>query len=452
MQENRELRYIKLFMLNMNLWMVVFLSFFISYTTYKIGSVKDVVNFLEKSGKIPMEPWKVPIICILVFGVLLVCMKRKNYLEKGISDFYISFLLELGAGGFIILVLDMNYNGVLLLIIADLILYRQNTRGKIACLSGVFLLYVLTGFELFSNQTNLISIQTYLGYYNAETRIGLASVSSILKSINNLLFMGYMVLLIRLQVQENERIRNLNQKLDEANESLQRANEQLEEYARTTEKMVETRERNRLAREIHDTLGHVLTGIAAGIDACMTLIDYSIEDTKKQMHTIRSVARQGIKDVRRSVNALRPDALEELSLDDALEQIVTEMSTIAQVEIVLENKIKNLEVDEDEAEVIYRIVQESVTNAIRHGKADHIHILMENEFHRLLIKIKDNGIGCKEIKKGFGLRHMSERVEILNGKLEYIGEEGFTVLVRLPIRWGKGVYREELHDKGIDCR
>lgn len=120
-------------------------------------------------------------------------------------------------------------------------------------------------------------------------------------------------------------------------------NEQLKAYAAESERMAETRERNRLAREIHDTLGHALTGITAGADA------------------------------------------------------------------------------------VYRIVQESITDAIRHGHATAV---------RVCITVTDNGCGCTKIEPGFGLRHMRERLKLLNGTLKVKSENGLELHTEIPLRWG----------------
>ena len=85
---------------------------------------------------------------------------------------------------------------------------------------------------------------------------------------------------------------------------------------------------------------------------------------------------------------------------------------------------------------MYRVVQESITNAIRHGKASKIHIEIVRIDGDLHIVITDNGKGCTQIKPGFGLHHMNERVEMLGGDLRYKSGNGFEVHARIPIRWG----------------
>lgn len=201
--------------------------------------------------------------------------------------------------------------------------------------------------------------------------------------------------------------------------------------------MVQSRERNRLAREIHDTLGHTLTGIIAGIDASLMLVDIAPDEVKQQLEVIGKTARQGMSDVRRSVSALRPDALERLSLPEAVEKIIVEMKTISKADILYRMNAVMTNLDEDEEEVIYRIIQEGLTNAIRHGKADRIEIDISKLHNIITVTIQDNGTGCRNIKKGFGLRHMAERLELLNGKIEYNGDNGFILKAVIPIRWGK---------------
>ena len=96
-----------------------------------------------------------------------------------------------------------------------------------------------------------------------------------------------MVVLIGQRTEENSAIRRLNGELEQANDRLSVMNEQLKAYAAESERMAETRERNRLAREIHDTLGHALTGITAGADACLQMLEISPEMAKSRWNASR---------------------------------------------------------------------------------------------------------------------------------------------------------------------
>ena len=127
-----------------------------------------------------------------------------------------------------------------------------------------------------------------------------------------------------------------------------------------------------------------------------------------------------------------------------------------------------MEFEPDIEETLYRIVQESTTNAIRHGKATEIWIRISEKNGEMILMVSDNGRGCADIEEGFGLKHMRERVELAGGSLFYEGVFGFTVIVKIPIRrrpetapadGGKNVMdraagpeRGEQDDKSDDCR
>lgn len=217
---------------------------------------------------------------------------------------------------------------------------------------------------------------------------------------------------------------------------LQNANEQLSEYADMAEKMAQTNERNRIAREIHDTLGHRLTGIIAGLDACLALADVAPQEVKKQLGVLADVSREGIKEVRRSVSELRPDAVEKLSLNAAIRKMVTDMGKVTDTQIYFDAGGEKLEFGDDESNIIYRVIQESITNAVRHGHAGQIWVSLKRIDGEVLLEIRDDGIGCKELNSGFGTRHMKERIEMLGGTIAFDGQKGFTVTAHIPIRWG----------------
>jgi len=290
----------------------------------------------------------------------------------------------------------------------------------------------------------LYSINDYISFYNAAIQQYLMVSYNLLVSVNIVMFIIYCILIIQSQRATIEEVNRLSGRLSQANEDLENANLQLQEYAVTTEKLGETRERNRLAREIHDTLGHTLTGISAGLDACITTLEIEPAETKKRLEYLADVTRQGITDVRQSVRELRPDSLQKLNLEYAIQNMITNITQTTDTKIFFHSDLKNLKFDEDEENALYRIIQEGLTNAIRHGKPTKIWITLEKEGSELTLIMKDNGVGAKEIVNGFGTRHIMERVEILHGTVSFDGSEGFVIDARIPIRWG------EDYDSSID--
>lgn len=418
-------------MLLINFIAVVFVCSFIWYTTEKIRNHYEARAFLNSVGKIPGNPKKNFVICMCMMGILILTAALRQFM-KNLSNRWIiaSLVLEFLVCAAVIYQMDFNYNGLLLLVFANTIACVKDGKTKLLFVVLAIAGYLIADYNLLSIYMPLYNISNYIEYYNISTQQYLLGGFNILRSLNIILFIMYCVYVINAQRGTIEEVNILYHEL-------QAANEQLTEYADMSERMAKTKERNRLAREIHDTLGHTLTGIATGLDACLALMDVSAEQTRKQLLLLSEVSREGIKDIRRSVNELRPDALERLSLSLAIRKMITDMSRASDVQIYFETEEKNMKFDEDEENAIYRIIQESVTNAIRHGKAEHIWISFQKAEGEILLQIKDDGVGCKEIKNGFGTKHIMERIEMLGGRVTFDGQHGFTVTAHIPIRWGE---------------
>ena len=239
------------------------------------------------------------------------------------------------------------------------------------------------------------------------------------------------------QGRDNRKNQELNKRLEVANIDLQRTNEELERSLKDNARLAEIKERNRIAREIHDTLGHTLTGLAAGIDACIALAGDDKTPLRNQLDLLSRVSRNGIKDIRMSVSSLRPDAPERLNLKNAIEELVENTIKIANVNIAFNCDTSDLKFDEDDEMAIYRIVQEGLTNAIRHGNAKNIDVSIKKSYGSIGLLICDDGVGCENIEAGFGLRHIRERVNMLKGQVNFSSDNGFRVEAMLPIRWGE---------------
>lgn len=433
MEDSRSTDYLLVIMKNLNLIIILYITFIMARSLSGYVQENSASEFLAKVNRIPMTAWKIPIIAGGLYMSCLMIMMIKN-----ISGFWLvlKVCFEIGVCFCISYMLGFSYTGMILLILADTMWFVPKSEWRFPVAVVICLLYLIADYNLISTWYDLISFDVYIEYFQSDVRFVLLGIKNVISSLNTLTFLIYMILLMRIQMNEKERIMQLNDQLNIANDELQRANIQMERYARESEKMAETKERNRLAREIHDTLGHALTGIITGIEACTTLMDVAPEATKEQLKAIAEVARQGVTDVRRSVSALRPDALEKFDLENAIITLVEEMrkATSADIEYLFETGLSCF--DDEEEDMIYRIVQECITNSIRHGGANKIRIHITREYQLLKISIKDNGCGCQEVKKGFGLHHMEERLNMLHGSLTYNGSKGFEVEAKIPIRWG----------------
>ena len=433
MDEKRFSGYMLVIMKNLNLWIILYLSVLMTHSLYGRAWENSALDFLYRIDRLGAAAWKIPGISIGLYICILLLLQIKNSNSFGLV---IKVLAGLMFSFFISWITGFGYTGIVLLILADTVQYFPKSKWKFPLAVAAGFVYLLIDCNLFSVYYQVTPLETYLLYYKKDMQSVMIGIRNVLNSLNFVVFLIYMILLIREQLGEKERILHLNNQLNEANEELRQANIRLETYAQKSVEAAETRERNRLAMEIHDTLGHALTGIITGIEACTVLMDAAPEATKLQLKAIAEVARQGATDVRRSIRALRPDVLERMDLEKALTQMMDEMRSSTNVEILYECSASLHVFNEDEENVIYRVVQESITNAIRHGRADRILVRIDRQYDVLGIRVKDNGRGCDDIQMGFGLHHMQERLSMLQGSLNYYSENGFTVEAQIPVRWG----------------
>ena len=377
---------------------------------------------------------KIPILTILLY-ISVICMMDVKTSNVRFIPYKIIF--ELFVSLLIIFLINFNYSGIFLLISAEMISYLKRTREKYTLVALMLIIYFITGSEIVGMFYNAAPLDAYLAYYQANTRLFIMGSLEILYSMNIFFFLIFLVITAIDETREKENVIYLNNTLKSLNKQLKVANVRLEEYALQSQEMAKTQERNRLAREIHDTLGHTLTGIISGLDACEVLIDAAPEVAKNQIKTVAEVARRGMLDVRRSVKALRPDALEKFKLNEAIINCIKEAKEVTGCDIsyVIDADLNVF--NESEQDTIYRIVQESITNSIRHGHAKKIDIDIKTTSSMLYIRITDDGEGCKNIKKGFGLSHMEERISLLKGSVEFFGDDGFTIIAKIPIRNGE---------------
>ncbi|MEA5449160.1 PAS domain S-box protein [Leptolyngbya sp. CCNP1308] len=188
-------------------------------------------------------------------------------------------------------------------------------------------------------------------------------------------------------------------------------------------------ERNRMAREIHDTLAQAFTGILAQVGAANQVLTDDLEATQTHLDLIKELARTGLTEARRSVVALRPQLLEEGSLQSALHRLVAQtraaaMDTTLHYEI--EGTVYSLPTEVENN--LLRMGQEALTNAIRHANADEIRVGLVYDRDQVCLRVRDNGqgfgVGSIPASEGFGLLGMSERAERIGAQLTIRSQPG----------------------------
>ena len=430
------LYYLSMLMALINFLILVFLTTIMNLTLQNVNEEDGARSFLENITYLPMEPMRTTIITFLSFFTLLAIIRIKSMVLEHDRVKMIAFtIIEIALCLLIMRCLYISYNGILLLVIADIVVYIRDKQNQGVFLLIMGMLYIFSDYDVISIGYKIISFRDFLHIYASDFRLLLTGIRNVLVSLNLIVCIVYIIILMREQMREKGKMVLLNVELQVANKRLEEMNEQLRDYAKVQKQLGETEERNRIAREIHDTLGHTMTGLSAAIEACIAMIDYSTEATKQQLIVISRVARQGIQDIRRSMNKLRPDTLEKHTLEEAIKKLIDDMMQMSDISISYQSTLESMKFKSDEEDTIFRIIQESITNAIRHGKASKISISIHKAGKWLVIRIQDNGKGCQEIHSGFGLTHMRERIQMLHGVVSFDGSHGFKTLVLIPIRW-----------------
>jgi len=206
---------------------------------------------------------------------------------------------------------------------------------------------------------------------------------------------------------------------------------------RSRERLVNAREeeRRRLRRDLHDGLGSSLASMTLHLNEAVRHHQDNPERSKQALETVQQQMRESIADIRRLVYSLRPPALDEFGLIFALQELAHQVQTPS-LQISLEGADRKLALSAAAEVAVYRIVQEALTNVVRHANASKCLIALGMESGRLHVQIADNGQGMPtHIKPGIGIRSIRERTEELGGvfELESAPVGGTKIHVSLPV-------------------
>lgn len=199
-------------------------------------------------------------------------------------------------------------------------------------------------------------------------------------------------------------------------------------------------ERNRLAREMHDSLGHALVSISIKLEAAQRLYAVDVARAGAEMEETKALVRATMTELRHSLAGLRPAALEEQPLTGALAEMMCEMGRRGGVEATSSVDEQAALLDREVQETLYRIGQEALTNVAKHAHARHVALTLTVDDGLALLEIGDDGVGLGASARNggghYGIMGMRERVEALGGTLT-LGPRpgGGTVLrTRIPVR------------------
>ncbi len=222
----------------------------------------------------------------------------------------------------------------------------------------------------------------------------------------------------------------------QAKEELALANQRIRSYAIKAQEMGSLQERNRIAREIHDSLGHSLTALNLHLEMALKLSQIKPEKSREVLAEAKRLGSIALNDVRLSVSTMRSDPLQNQDLPMAIQKLADEFE--------FSNNLKPLchldampHIPQPIATTIYRIVQEALTNISKYAQASEVRIEIHHRFTELELRIVDNGQGFIPTNNvtGFGLQGMRERVLSLQGRFAIISEpqQGCQIMAIIPV-------------------
>lgn len=237
--------------------------------------------------------------------------------------------------------------------------------------------------------------------------------------------------LLKYQMEQKKKLKRLSKELENKKSELENAYEKIQENMDLVEEATIIKERNRLAGEIHDTVGHTLTTSLVQLEASKRLIDKDKEKAKKALDNVQSQIRKGLKDLRLSIKDLT-QGHDHLDFESSVKAFIKETEKSCSVKIHLYiGRMPDLNINVQKT--IFRSLQEGITNGIKHGQSKEFDIVIKYEKDILLCSIKDYGVGMNNIVPGFGLSNMKYRVENLNGILNIYSKKSVGTILTIKV-------------------
>jgi two-component system, sensor histidine kinase and response regulator len=230
----------------------------------------------------------------------------------------------------------------------------------------------------------------------------------------------------------------IESELEKAEIELRRALEQERALNQRIEELATLEERNRIARDIHDSLGHLLVGLNVQMETAIALWQDNPERAYKFLTKAKQLGSDALQATRESVSGLRIDPLQGCSLKAAIEHLAQEFYRTTGIQPICQIHLPH-PLSSRISTVIYRIVQEGLTNICKHAHPSIVTLHIRCTDTRLLLSLQDNGDGFQldANRSGFGLQGMQERITALQGTLEIASElgKGCCISASLPLEF-----------------
>lgn len=269
----------------------------------------------------------------------------------------------------------------------------------------------------------------FIGWYKNKKHFQIAIISFAVTMIvcfviiafrfqimNSLYFLPFLVVMIA----SPYGIRNMNERM-ELKKQLNQANEQIKE-------LIKREERTRIARDLHDTLGHTLSLITLKSQVVQRLAEKDSKRVIKEAKEIEATSRSALREVRELISDMRTVTVENELVD--MEQILIAAGIVLHVERHIEaNHLTLLQQN-----IIGMCIREAGTNIVKHSHANHCYIDFQNNRGNFILTIRDDGVGMESSsQKGNGLIGMRERLSLIEGRLDISFDGGTILVITVPV-------------------
>ncbi|MEL6461965.1 MAG: sensor histidine kinase [Cyanobacteria bacterium J06621_15] len=355
----------------------------------------------------------------LLFGIMGLRLPKNKLLHKLIYTFsglILMLLANYGLGRGI----GFTPTFLLVIVIRNCLVFNLHGRLLIAGLSWIYFIFNL-------NINKPLHLENKPQILNAEILKDIVFNLQVTAGVLFTFILLFVLLLVNAVISERE-----------SKQKLVLAHEQLRQYALRIEDQATLQERSRIAREIHDSIGHSLTAQSIQLENALLFIESNIDKAKSFLLQGKNMGSNALKEVRFSVSALRSDPLKGKSLELAIKDLFQEFQSRLQIKIKFKFDLQaNNNLSPEINLTVYRIIQEALTNISKHSNADSVIIEVKAIDNSLYLNIQDNGVGFNPIQNttGFGLQSMQDRANALGGKF-YLNSkpgEGCTIIMFLPL-------------------
>jgi signal transduction histidine kinase len=230
----------------------------------------------------------------------------------------------------------------------------------------------------------------------------------------------------------------LVQRLRSQQAQLMQANARLTHYASTIEQLSISRERNRLARELHDTLAHTLSGLSVQLETTQAYWDVEPETARDLLAKSLAATRSGLNETRRALKALRASPIDDLGLLLALQKLAQSAAERGKLSLSLSLPEQMPPLSPDVEQCLYRIAQESLENVVYHANAQTLLVQLTMSEETICLKVEDDGLGFdvkqSQVTGHYGLPGMRERAQAVGGELIVNSHPGQGTRIQLTLK------------------